>query len=88
MVGLGPVFWVSCYLVVWWTVLFAILPLGAPSQEEEGEERHPSADWGAPSNPRIGRKFLTTTWVSALVLAGLFVIVEFGLIPLPQLGSA
>jgi predicted secreted protein len=88
MVGMGLTFWVSCYLVVWWTVLFTILPLGVRSHDEEGTERHPGADWGAPANPNIKKKFLTTTWISALVLAVLFVVVEFGLIPLPNLGSA
>lgn len=88
MVGMGLTFWVSCYLVVWWTVLFTILPLGIRSHEEEGSDRHPGADWGAPANPNIKKKFITTTWISAIVLAVLFVIVEFGLIPLPNLGSA
>jgi predicted secreted protein len=88
MVGLGVTFWVSCYMVIWWTVLFTILPFGIRSHEEEGTEAHPGADWGAPANPNIKKKFITTTWVSALVLVVVFVVVEFGLIPLPNLGAA
>ena len=81
--GLG--FWFSVYLVTWWIVLFAILPLGVRSHAEEGTEPFPGADSGAPANPNIPRKFFTTTWVSVIVLAVIYVIVEFGLIPLPQL---
>ena len=88
MLGMGFTFWVSCYLVIWWTVLFTILPRGIRSHDEEGTERHLGADWWAPANPDIKRKFITTTWVSAIVVAVVFVVVEFGLIPLPNLGSA
>jgi predicted secreted protein len=82
---MGIIFWISVYLVTWWTVLFTILPLGIRSHEEEGVERIPGQDPGAPANPNIKRKFITTTWVSAIVLAVIYVIVTFGLIPLPEL---
>lgn len=82
---MGPVTWLSIYFVVWWTVLFVILPLGIKTHEELGEERHPGADWGAPPNPNIKKKFITTTWVSAIVLAMIFIIIHFGLVRLPEL---
>ena len=85
MLGMGLTFWVSVYLVIWWTVLFVILPLGVRSHAEEGTEPHPGADSGAPATPHIARKFLTTTWVAAIVCAVVFVLVEFGLVPLPEL---
>ena len=28
---------IAIYFVVWWTILFAILPFGVRTQEEEGE---------------------------------------------------
>ena len=85
MLHLGWLFWSSVYLVIWWTMLFCILPLGIRSHAEEGTEPHPGADAGAPANPNIARKFFTTTWVSLIVLGVVFVIVEFGLIRLPDL---
>jgi predicted secreted protein len=66
-------------------VLFVILPLGIRTHAEEGSEPFPGADAGAPANPNMKRKFVTTTWVAAIVLAVVFVVVEFGLIPLPNL---
>ena len=88
MVGMGLTFWVSCYLVVWWTVLFTILPLGIRSHEEEGSDRHPGADWGAPANPNIKKKFITTTWVTTLIWAALWVVLKFHLVTLPQMPSS
>ena len=87
MLGMGPVFWFSVYLVIWWMVLFVILPLGIRSHEEEGTTPHPGADPGAPPNPNLKRKFITTTWVSAIVFGLLWLVVHFGLIPLPHLPS-
>ena len=54
------------FLLVWWLVLFTVLPFGArpPDQVEPGMA--PSA----PAKPRIALKFLITT-VIALVLTAL-----------------
>jgi predicted secreted protein len=64
-------FIISIYLVVWWTVLLAILPLGSKSYAEMGIEVTDGGDPGAPVNPNLKRKFFTTTWVSAIIV-GLF----------------
>jgi predicted secreted protein len=85
MLGMGPVFWGSVYLVIWWMVLFVILPLGVRSHEEEGTTPHPGSDPGAPPNPNLKKKFLTTTWVAAIVAVVVFFVVELGWVPLPQL---
>jgi len=52
------------YTLIWWTVLFAVLPFGT----------RPVADpdavtgWrGAPERPLIGRKLLATTVISAVL---------------------
>jgi predicted secreted protein len=66
-------FIISIYLVVWWTVLLAILPLGSRSYAEMGIEVKDGGDPGAPVNPRLKWKFFTTTWVSA-VIVGVFVV--------------
>jgi predicted secreted protein len=56
----------AIYFVIWWTVLFLTLPFGIRSQREEGEEI-PGTDPGAPSVPRMGRKMIWTTIISAIV---------------------
>ena len=76
---------ISCYLVIWWTVLFAVLPLGSRSYHEAGIKVTDGGDPGAPVNPNLKRKFITTTWVSAIVFAIIWCIVTFNLIPLPTI---
>lgn len=58
----------AIYFVIWWTVLFVTLPFGIRSQREEGEEIE-GTDPGAPSMPRMGRKMLWTTIISAIIYA-------------------
>jgi predicted secreted protein len=54
------------YLLIWWTVLFAVLPWGAhPSAEPDG-----ATGWrGVPARPRLGLKILATTLVAAVIWA-------------------
>jgi predicted secreted protein len=51
------------YLVIWWTVLFAILPLGVRRVQNpgKGEER------GAPERPDLLRKAIITSIVAAVL---------------------
>jgi predicted secreted protein len=78
---------VAIYLTVWWTVLFAVLPLGVISHAEAGIDKGDGGDPGAPVDPKLKRKFITTTWVSAIVFALIWVVVRFQLIDLPSLPS-
>ncbi|HEY4029345.1 MAG TPA: DUF1467 family protein [Caulobacteraceae bacterium] len=57
------------YYVVWWTVLFLVLPLGATSYAEAGIAVTDGGDPGAPVDPRLKWKFWTTTWVSTVLFA-------------------
>ena len=59
---------IAIYFVVWWTLLFAVLPWGMRSQEEEGEVTV-GTPASAPANPRLVRKAIWTTIVSAIVVA-------------------
>ena len=76
---------VSIYLVVWWTVLFAILPLGVKSHHEAGIEVPGGGEPASPVDPKLKRKFLTTTWVSAVIVAVIWAILHFNVIPFPDL---
>jgi predicted secreted protein len=78
---------VAIYLTLWWTVLFAVLPLGVQSHYEAGIDKGDGGDPAAPVDPKLKRKFLTTTWVSAVLFAIVWLVVRFGLIPLPSLPS-
>lgn len=76
-------FYGSIYLVVWWTVLFTVLPLGVRSHHEEGIEVPGGGDPASPVNPNLKKKFITTSWLSAIVTGIIWVILEFHLITLP-----
>jgi predicted secreted protein len=76
---------VAIYLTIWWTVLFAILPLGVVSHAEAGIDLGDGGDPGAPVDPKLKRKFFTTTWVSAIVFVLLLAAVHFQVIDLSKL---
>jgi predicted secreted protein len=76
---------IAVYLTIWWVVLFAVLPLGTVSHAEAGIDKGDGGDPGAPVDPKLKQKFLTTTWVSAIVFVIVWLVVYFGLIPLPNL---
>jgi len=75
---------IAIYLTVWWTVLFAVLPWGVKSHAEAGVDPQ-GGDPGAPVDPKLARKFLTTTWISAVVVAGILALVHFHVIDLSKL---
>jgi predicted secreted protein len=74
---------IALYLTIWWTVLFAILPIGVTSYAEAGIDPG-IGDPGAPVNPKLKRKFITTTWVSALIQLAIIAILHFHLIDLAR----
>ncbi|HEY9219222.1 MAG TPA: DUF1467 family protein [Phenylobacterium sp.] len=82
---MSPVTGVAIYLTIWWTVLFMVLPLGTVSHAEAGIDKGDGGDPGAPVDPKLKRKFFTTTWVSAVVFAVLWLVMHFHLVTLPPL---
>lgn len=66
------------YALIWWTALFCVLPLGVrPNPEGHVEE----GGWrGAPEAPRLGRKLLITTILSAVIWVGVYALIESNLI--------
>ena len=77
-------FAIAIYVVLWWTVLFAVLPIGVRTQGEDGSVV-PGTPESAPSAPRLLRVVLVTTFVSGLLFAGLWTAVRYGLIDLEAL---
>jgi predicted secreted protein len=76
----------AIYFVIWWVVLFAVLPWGVRSQHESGEMT-PGTDPGAPVLPDIKRKLVWTTIVATVVFAAWFVVYVYRLITLDQLAG-
>ena len=79
---------VAIYLTIWWTILFAVLPLGSRSHAEEGVAVPGGGDPASPVNPNLKRKFFTTTWVSGILFAILWTVLRFHLVALPNFPNA
>lgn len=85
---------VAIYFIVWWVVLFAVLPWGVRSQDESGAIV-PGSDPGAPTIPNLRAKLVWTTIVATGVFALMALIYQkrwvtlddlatlFGLLPDP-----
>jgi predicted secreted protein len=58
--------YIAIYFVIWWVVLFAVLPFGVRSQHDTGEVVQ-GTEPGAPVRPRFLLKFLITSLIAALV---------------------
>jgi predicted secreted protein len=62
---------VAIYFVIWWLVLFAVLPFGVRSQHEAGELTFGS-DHGAPHQPLLVKKAAATTVIAAIIFAAIY----------------
>jgi predicted secreted protein len=62
----------AIFFLIWWVVLFAVLPWGVRRQDEAGEVA-PGTDPGAPAVPYLARKLVWTTVVSLVIFAACYV---------------
>ncbi len=67
---------IAVFFIIWWTVLFMVLPFGVRSQAETGNVTA-GTEPGAPTRPVMLRKALWTTAISLLVFAALNVAIRF-----------
>jgi predicted secreted protein len=77
-------FAIAIYVIIWWIVLFAMLPIGVRTQEEEGEVSPGTAE-SAPHMPKLLPKMLATTVVASVVFAVVYVIIVHRVITLDQI---
>ena len=61
-------FGIAIYILIWWVVLFAMLPIGVRTQADEGRVTPGTAE-SAPLAPQLLLKMLATTVISAIVFA-------------------
>ena len=76
----------AIYFVIWWVVLFAVLPWGVHSQHESGEMT-PGTDPGAPVLTNLKQKLVWTTVVATVVFAAWFAVYIYRLVTFDQLAA-
>ena len=64
---------VVLYALIWWTTLFAVLPLGTRAVVAPDA----TSGWrGAPEHPHLVRKAIITTLVAAIIWFVLFLVIQ------------
>lgn len=73
---------IVAYVIIWWLVLFTVLPWGsrAPDAPEPGHAT------SAPARPRLLLKFVVTTLIATLLWGGVYLFIESGLVSLRDPG--
>jgi predicted secreted protein len=66
---MGVTLGLAIYFILWWTVLFAVLPWGVRSHREAGVTLGEGADPGAPVLPQLLKKVFATTVVTTVLFA-------------------
>ena len=69
----------AIYFIVWWTVLFAVLPIGLRTQEEEGHVV-PGTPESAPARPRFLFIVGMTSLISGVVFGLIYAVVVWQVI--------
>lgn len=64
------------YVIIWWLVIFTVLPWGI----RQAEPGSPGAEHGAPVNPLIWKRVLWTTVIAAVIWILVFWIIQSNLI--------
>ncbi len=71
---------IVAYIIIWWMVLFGVLPFGV-RPVEKADIGHAA---GAPANPRLWFKASITTLVAAAIWLGFYALATSGLISFRQ----
>ena len=77
---------IAIYFLIWWVVLFAVLPWGIRSQEESGSIAE-GTDPGAPAVLGLKRKLAWTTVAAGAVFALWYVVYTYRLINISDLAA-
>ena len=75
---------IAIYFLIWWIVLFAVLPWGVRAQGEGGA---PGTDPGAPMITNLKLKLVWTTLVTTVIFAGFFLVYTRKLVSLEDLAT-
>lgn len=72
--GLGNAFFI--YLLIWWMMLFTVLPLGVVRNSDTNKGH----DAGAPVDPMLKKKIIINSILSAVIVGIIWVLVDLHII--------
>lgn len=64
------------FVLIWWTVIFIMLPIG----NKQPEQAKAGMAYGAPRNPNIKKKFIATTIITILLWFVVYALMEYKII--------
>lgn len=76
---MGILLTIGLYFVIWWVVLFAILPFGVRSQEEM-DNIAPGTEPAAPTHPLLLYKVIATSIVTLIIIGIVHLVYNTGII--------
>ena len=62
------------YIIIWWIVFFAILPIDVQRKKIEKVE---GEDSGSPENPKMLKKFIYCTGITTILFIIIFLLMKF-----------
>lgn len=74
------------YLIIWWVVLFGILPIGIKGQAES-DDIVKGSEPGAPVDSQIKKKFIITTVVATVIWGITCVLIVSGWVSWDMFGA-
>ena len=76
---MGVVGGIITYLLLWWVVLFAVLPRRVKHVWREPDKHARGTERGAPVNPELWWKFKVTSAIAAALWVVVFAVVSSGI---------
>ncbi|MCW3475212.1 DUF1467 family protein [Limobrevibacterium gyesilva] len=69
---MNPVTGIALYVMIWWTMLFAVLPFGTRPVADADD----TTGWrGVPERPHMWRKILATTILTAVIWGLIYLVI-------------
>jgi predicted secreted protein len=68
------------FVIVWWCVFFAVLPLGVRGRWESESDGVAGADPGAPADPGLKRKAKLATMIAAPIALAICAVIASGIV--------
>ena len=77
----------AIYFIIWWLVLFCVLPFGVRNAAEAGEVVEAGNDPGAPTVHALGKKLIWTSIVAGVVFAMCWAVYVYKLVSLEDVAT-